>query len=51
MLGWLFFPVAWLMGVPLADCAFVGELLGTKLASNEVRFAPLLTGGLPACLR
>lgn len=33
--GWVFFPFAWVMGVPFDDCAFVGELLGQKLVLNE----------------
>jgi CNT family concentrative nucleoside transporter len=35
ILGWLGWPIAFLMGVPPADCAFVGELIGIKTASNE----------------
>ncbi len=33
--GWLFAPVAFLMGVTLPDIHKVGELLGIKLAMNE----------------
>jgi CNT family concentrative nucleoside transporter len=33
--GVLFFPIALLMGVPLADCFLVGQLLGTKMVINE----------------
>ncbi len=33
--GWLFRPVAWLLGVPWPDCAAVGQLLGTKTFLNE----------------
>ena len=33
--GWLFFPFAFLMGVPLSDCFLVGQLLGQKMAVNE----------------
>lgn len=33
--GYLMFPVAWLIGVPVADCAQVGVLLGKKLVLNE----------------
>ena len=41
-LGWLGFPIARLMGVPTADCAFVGQLIGIKTATNEfVAFARL----------
>ncbi|WP_127714805.1 NupC/NupG family nucleoside CNT transporter [Halobacteriovorax sp. HLS] len=33
--GVLFAPVAWLMGVPWADCTIVGSLLGKKMILNE----------------
>lgn len=33
--GYLFAPVAWLMGVPWADCTIVGSLLGKKMILNE----------------
>ena len=35
LFGFLFFPVAFLMGVPLSDCYLVGQLLGEKMAVNE----------------
>jgi concentrative nucleoside transporter, CNT family len=35
ILGWLFWPVAWLMGVPAAEAGEVGRLLGIKIAVNE----------------
>jgi CNT family concentrative nucleoside transporter len=35
LLGYLMAPVAWLMGVPLADCLSVGALLGKKTILNE----------------
>ena len=34
-LGWLFRPVAWLIGIEWNDCAHAGELLGLKMAANE----------------
>jgi CNT family concentrative nucleoside transporter len=34
-LGWLFQPVAWLMGIEWKDCSRAGELLGLKMAANE----------------
>ena len=34
--GWLFAPVAWLMGVSSGDYQTIGSLLGTKVAANEV---------------
>lgn len=33
--GYLFAPVAWLMGCPWSDCIIVGSLLGKKLVLNE----------------
>lgn len=33
--GVAFFPFAWLMGIPLADCMLAGDLLGKKLVVNE----------------
>jgi CNT family concentrative nucleoside transporter len=33
--GYVFAPVAWLMGVAWNDCASVGNLLGTRLVANE----------------
>lgn len=36
ILGFVFAPVAWLIGVPWRDCAFIGNLLGTRMALNEV---------------
>lgn len=35
LLGWLGWPLAYLMGVPPADCELVGRLLGLKTAANE----------------
>ena len=34
--GWLFAPVAWLMGVPWAEATQAGALLGTKVILNEL---------------
>ena len=36
ILGFLFAPVAWLIGVPWRDCGIIGNLLGTRMALNEV---------------
>jgi CNT family concentrative nucleoside transporter len=36
ILGFLFAPVAWLIGVPWRDCGLIGNLLGTRMALNEV---------------
>ncbi|HET7711247.1 MAG TPA: nucleoside transporter C-terminal domain-containing protein, partial [Thermoanaerobaculia bacterium] len=35
LLGWLFQPVAWAIGVPWVDAAKVGNLLGTRMVLNE----------------
>lgn len=35
LLGWVGAPMAWLLGVPAADAAAFGHLLGTKLMINE----------------
>ncbi len=43
--GWLFAPVAWLMGVSWKDSTAIGNLLGTRLVLNEfvafLELAPL----------
>ena len=36
ILGYAFAPVAWLIGVPWRDCMAIGNLLGTRMALNEV---------------
>jgi len=36
ILGFFFAPVAWLIGVPWHDCGAIGNLLGTRMALNEV---------------
>ncbi|MGA7831681.1 MAG: nucleoside transporter C-terminal domain-containing protein [Terracidiphilus sp.] len=36
ILGFVFAPVAWLIGVPWHDCRAIGDLLGTRMALNEV---------------
>ena len=36
ILGFLFAPVAWLIGVPWRDCPAIGNLLGTRMALNEL---------------
>ena len=36
ILGTLFAPIAWLIGVPWHDCPAIGNLLGTRMALNEV---------------
>jgi len=40
--GWIFAPVAWLMGVPWHDAPIIGNLLGTRMVINEfVAFSQL----------
>src|SRR5919108_4501611 len=34
--GVMFAPVAWVIGIPWKDCAAIGNLLGTRMALNEV---------------
>jgi len=34
--GFLFAPIAWLIGVPWKDCAAIGNLLGTRMVLNEL---------------
>ena len=42
MLGWIFRPIAWAMGVSWKDSLTVGNLLGTRMVLNEfVAFAKL----------
>jgi len=36
MLGWVFAPLAWLMGIPWAEAATAGSLLGVKTILNEM---------------
>ena len=35
LLGYLFAPVSWIMGVPWKDCAIVGQFIGEKTLLNE----------------
>ncbi|HYL64753.1 MAG TPA: nucleoside transporter C-terminal domain-containing protein [Candidatus Methylomirabilis sp.] len=34
--GWVFAPVAWIIGIPWKECATMGNLLGTRMVINEV---------------
>lgn len=36
LLGWLFSPFAWLIGIPWAEATKIGELLGKKLVLTEL---------------
>jgi concentrative nucleoside transporter, CNT family len=43
--GWIFSPVAWLVGIPWKDCHVIGNLLGLRTVTNELiafqRLGPL----------
>ncbi|NLE66965.1 MAG: nucleoside transporter, partial [Lentisphaerae bacterium] len=55
MLGWMFVPLAWCMGVPAADCRAVGGLLGLRLVATEIpayqELAGLMASGALAGVR
>ncbi|MFK7760829.1 MAG: NupC/NupG family nucleoside CNT transporter [Candidatus Midichloriaceae bacterium] len=36
ILGWIMYPVAWIIGIPSNEAAIAGSLLGTKLILNEI---------------
>lgn len=36
VVGWLFSPLAWLMGVPWKDAGAVGGLMGLRMVTNEI---------------
>jgi concentrative nucleoside transporter, CNT family len=36
VLGWLFAPVAWLIGIPWHDATHIGSLLGIRMVGNEL---------------
>ncbi len=35
LFGFVFAPIAWLLGVPWHDCSAIGQLLGERLVTNE----------------
>src|SRR5580698_8607720 len=44
VLGWIFAPIAWLIGVPWHDATRIGDLLGLRMVTNEfVAFSQLGT--------
>jgi len=47
ILGWIFAPLAWLIGIPLSEAAVAGSLLGKKTVLNEF-IAYLELARLPA---
>ena len=36
LFGWVFSPIAWLIGVPWHDATTIGSLLGTRMVMNEL---------------
>jgi concentrative nucleoside transporter, CNT family len=49
VLGFIFSPVAWLIGVPRHDCSAIGNLLGSRMVINEL-YAYTLLGAQKAVL-
>ncbi|HWF04546.1 MAG TPA: nucleoside transporter C-terminal domain-containing protein [Candidatus Angelobacter sp.] len=49
VLGFIFAPVAWLIGIPRHDCGAIGGLLGSRMVINEL-YAYTLLGALKATL-
>ena len=52
--GWIFRPLAWVIGVPWGEAGIAGQMIGTKLAINEfvgyMEFAPYLGAEAPVQL-
>ncbi len=46
LMGWIFSPIAWLIGIPWQEAEAAGSLLGTKLVLNEL-LAYLQMAALP----
>ena len=36
VLGWIFWPVAWVIGIPRVDCTTIANLLGLRMVTNEL---------------
>jgi CNT family concentrative nucleoside transporter len=34
--GWVFSPIAWVIGIPWKDCHAIGDLLGLRMVTNEL---------------
>ncbi len=49
VLGFIFSPVAWLIGIPPHDCGAIGSLLGSRMVINEL-YAYTLLGAQKATL-
>ena len=54
LFGWIFRPLAWVIGVPWEEATVAGQMIGTKLAINEfvayLDFAKYLTPEAPMVL-
>jgi CNT family concentrative nucleoside transporter len=50
VLGWAFAPLAWFIGIPPAECAQAGALLGVKTVLNEFLAYLQLAGLAPGAL-
>ena len=50
ILGYMFFPIVWLMGIPLSETLASAELLGLKTALNEFVAYGALANIEPGCL-
>jgi CNT family concentrative nucleoside transporter len=50
ILGWAFAPLAWLTGIPWAECTAAGALLGVKTVLNEFIAYLQLAGAAPGAL-
>jgi len=48
ILGYVFAPFAWLLGIPWSDCIHAGELLGKKMVFNEfIAYAQMMEWAQP----
>jgi len=49
VLGWIFAPIAWLIGIPWHEAHMVGNLLGLRMVTNELvafqRLGPMAASG------
>ena len=49
ILGWIFAPIAWLIGIPWHNAHTIGNLLGLRMVTNELvafqRLGPMATSG------
>ena len=48
ILGVIFAPVAWLIGIPWHDCLAIGNLLGTRMVLNELVAFTMLRSKRPS---